>query len=256
MAHSVRRHLDVHIDAYDRAIRRFIPGYEEMLSVAAEAVASAAPSHVVDLGAGTGALAASVLERPAVGTVELLDIDPEMMEQARIRLGGFGDRARFTSGSYFDPLPRCGAVCASLSLHHIPSLSRKAVLYESIYAALEKGGCLRERRRHDAPGRAGSGRGVRILGSPQRDPRDLGRAGTGQLRGLGRGGHVLSRRGGARGVGGSRLRSGVRLAECTDQRLGGEEGAVVVDPDLPYSRNIRVRVRSNASAKARLSASE
>ena len=140
MAHSVRRHLDVHIDAYDRAIRRFIPGYEEMLSVAAEAVASAAPSHVVDLGAGTGALAASVLERPAVGTVELLDIDPEMMEQARIRLGGFGDRARFTSGSYFDPLPRCGAVCASLSLHHIPSLSRKAVLYESIYAALEKGG--------------------------------------------------------------------------------------------------------------------
>ena len=31
MAHSVKRHLDVDADAYDDAIRRFIPHYDDML---------------------------------------------------------------------------------------------------------------------------------------------------------------------------------------------------------------------------------
>lgn len=58
MAHSVRRHLRVETEEYDAAIRRFIPGYDEMLSEAAAAVATVAPARVIDLGAGTGALSA------------------------------------------------------------------------------------------------------------------------------------------------------------------------------------------------------
>lgn len=140
MAHSVRRHLDVQVTAYDEAIRRFIPGYDDMLTEASRAVSSVAPDHVIDLGAGTGALAEAVLGHGSVGMVELLDVDSEMLEQARTRLADAGSRARFTSGSYFDPLPPCDAVCASLSLHHIPSLSDKADLYRRIHAALPPGG--------------------------------------------------------------------------------------------------------------------
>ena len=73
MAHSVRRHLRLEIAEYDATIRRFIPGYEEMLSVAASAVASVDPALVVDLGAGTGGLSEAILDRPQVGRVEVLD---------------------------------------------------------------------------------------------------------------------------------------------------------------------------------------
>ena len=55
MSHSVRSHLRLEIDAYDESIRKFIPGYEEVLSRAADEIADIRPSLVVDLGAGTGA---------------------------------------------------------------------------------------------------------------------------------------------------------------------------------------------------------
>ena len=64
MSHTVRRHLRVGADAYDEMIRRFIPGYEAMLEVAARTVANNEPGHVLDLGAGTGALSEAVLGPP------------------------------------------------------------------------------------------------------------------------------------------------------------------------------------------------
>ena len=63
MSHSVRRHLRLEIEAYDKTIRSFIPAYEEMLTRAADAIAETKPKKVIDLGAGTGALAQTVLQR-------------------------------------------------------------------------------------------------------------------------------------------------------------------------------------------------
>jgi tRNA (cmo5U34)-methyltransferase len=140
--HSVRRHLRVAIEAYDATIRQFIPGYEEMLRTAAGELTPVASGLVLDLGAGTGALAEAILESSPAGTVELIDVDSEMLEQARTRLAPFGGRARFTEGSFLDPLPRCGGVAASLALHHIPTLDLKGALYRRIHDALEPGGVL------------------------------------------------------------------------------------------------------------------
>ena len=139
-SHSVRRHLRVAIDAYDATIRQFIPGYEAMLVVAARELAPVAAGLVIDLGGGTGALAEAILASGDEGTVELIDVDREMLARARTRLGRFGDRARFTEGSFLEALPRCSGAAASLALHHVPTLEAKRALYRRVHEALEPGG--------------------------------------------------------------------------------------------------------------------
>ena len=139
-SHSVRRHLRVAIDAYDATIRQFIPGYEAMLGVAARELAPVASGLVIDLGGGTGALAEAVLQTGGSGIVELIDVDREMLAQARTRLGRFGERVRFTEASFLGTLPRCNGAAASLALHHVRTLDAKRSLYQRIHDALEPGG--------------------------------------------------------------------------------------------------------------------
>ena len=139
-AHSVRRHLRVAIDAYDATIRQFIPGYEAMLGVAARELAPVSAGLVLDLGGGTGALAEAVLQTSGSGTVELIDVDREMLARARTRLARFGGRVRFTEASFLGALPRCNGAAASLSLHHVRALDAKRALYQRIHDALEPGG--------------------------------------------------------------------------------------------------------------------
>ena len=142
MSHRVRRHLRVDIDEYDVVIRRFIPGYDEMIATAAKAVAEIGPEWVLDLGAGTGALARAVLERTRRATVELLDVDEEMLARARRRVSDFASRVRFTVGSFDEALTSCDAVMASLALHHVPTLEAKAALFLRAHEALRPGGVL------------------------------------------------------------------------------------------------------------------
>ncbi len=138
--HSVRRHLRVEIDAYDETIRRFIPGYEEILQMAARTLASVQPAVAIDLGAGTGALSAAILVHGGAEFVELIDVDDEMLAQARTRLAAFGTRVRFRKMSFAEPLPPCDAAAASLALHHVPTLGEKQAVYAGIRAALRPGG--------------------------------------------------------------------------------------------------------------------
>ena len=140
VTHSVRRHLRVEIEAYDRTIRAFIPSYEEMLERAAEAVAGAKPGRVVDLGAGTGALAQAVLRRCGQATVLLIDADGEMLAQARERLAPFAGRVQYAERPFQGPLPPCDAAVASLALHHVPAMAEKRRIFAAIHAALPPGG--------------------------------------------------------------------------------------------------------------------
>ena len=142
MKHSVRQHLRLEIDAYDVLIRKFIPAYEEIVKRAADEIAGVDAGRVLDLGAGTGALAEAILTRSPGATVYLLDVDAEMLAQARVRLKRFGRRARFLQQSFHDPFPRCDAVAASLALHHVPVMEDKAELYRQIHEVLALGGVL------------------------------------------------------------------------------------------------------------------
>jgi 2-polyprenyl-3-methyl-5-hydroxy-6-metoxy-1,4-benzoquinol methylase len=142
MAHSVKHHLDVDADAYDVQIRRFIPHYDEMLATGVELLATLAPpgAHVLDLGGGTGALSAAVLDGLPQAHVTVLDVDRTMLDEAQRRLAPFGERAEFREASFLDPLPAADAVVASLALHHVRDLDAKTDLYRAIHAALTAGG--------------------------------------------------------------------------------------------------------------------
>ena len=142
--HSVKRHLRVDADVYDVQIRRLIPHYDEMIATGVEVLAALAPAegHILDLGGGTGALASAVLAELPGARVTVLDVDAEMLNEARQRLAGFGDRVSFREASFLDPLPLADAVVASLSLHHVHDLETKAALYRAIRGALSPSGVL------------------------------------------------------------------------------------------------------------------
>jgi tRNA (cmo5U34)-methyltransferase len=69
---------------------------------------------VLDLGAGTGGLSAAVLGGLPGARVTLVDVDTEMLDEARRRLAPFAERVRFREASFLDPLPAADAMVASL----------------------------------------------------------------------------------------------------------------------------------------------
>jgi tRNA (cmo5U34)-methyltransferase len=136
---SVAQHLGIALAEYDARIRTFIPDYEEMLDVAAAAIPPGART-IVDLGVGTGALAARCLDAAPRAKIFGIDLDPEILAMASRRLRG---RATFEAGSFLRAaLPRCDAAVSSFALHHVRTRSAKAALYRRIHAALRPGGVL------------------------------------------------------------------------------------------------------------------
>ena len=134
------RHLRIANASYDETIRRFRPGYDELIARPASLVAEVVPCLVTDLGSGTGSLAEVVLENRAVGAVRLIDSDESMLERARERLARFGGRVRFTLGAFTEPFDASDAVCTSLALHHVPLLEAKRELYRDIFQRIRRGG--------------------------------------------------------------------------------------------------------------------
>src|SRR5438128_10592208 len=107
---SVATHLGIRLTEYDQRIRTFIPHYEEMLDAAAAAVGTG-PRTIVDLGIGTGALAARCLTGARRASVIGIDADRDILSLAARRLG---TRARLTWGTFFRaPLPHADAIVAS-----------------------------------------------------------------------------------------------------------------------------------------------
>ena len=111
---SVGSHLQIRLDEYDSRIRTFIPGYEQMLAAAAgalHALQTASTPHIVDLGTGTGALAACCLRTVPGASVTAIDEDGEILAMAQQRLAQLGAVASFVQCSFLDvALPSCDAI--------------------------------------------------------------------------------------------------------------------------------------------------
>ncbi len=136
---GVAAHLGIDLAQYDERIRTFIPHYEEMLDVAADAVPAMART-IVDLGTGTGALAARCLEHAPRAHVIGIDSDGGILSAAAGRLQ---KRGCFVCADFVTaPLPQCDVVVASFSLHHVRTRPAKTALYRRVRAALPRGGVL------------------------------------------------------------------------------------------------------------------
>jgi tRNA (cmo5U34)-methyltransferase len=136
-------HLGIDLRDYDTRIRSFIPGYEEMLDGAAAVIAASLRRRspvIVDLGIGTGALAARCLVVKPSARIVGVDEDEGMLAAARQRIGR---RLTPVPGSFEDvDLPDCDAVTASLALHHLPTAARRLRLFRRIHQALRSGGVV------------------------------------------------------------------------------------------------------------------
>ena len=140
---GVASHLRIPIDEYDARIRTFIPGYDTMIEAAATAL-GALPTRtprLIDLGVGTGALAARCLQLLPDATVMGVDEDPAMLDLAEQRLGSHSSNVAFVQGSFLDlVLPPCEGIVASLAMHHITTMDAKRSMYRRCRAALNAGG--------------------------------------------------------------------------------------------------------------------
>lgn len=142
---SVAGHLRIRLDEYDARIRTFIPYYEEMIDAGAQALRAldrAAP-HVVDLGTGTGALAAACARVVPHLSITAVDSDGDILEMARSRLQPLGVTPSFVHGSFMDvPLPVCDAVVSSFALHHIGDPVAKQRFFHTLHDAIAANGLL------------------------------------------------------------------------------------------------------------------
>jgi ubiquinone/menaquinone biosynthesis C-methylase UbiE len=140
--HSAESHLHMSVEKYDQLIRTVVIHYDSLLKTGVELLKRLIHSNakVLDLGGGTGALTQTILEACPQVSVELVDIDPKMLSEARKRLERYGNRIKIRQGSFFDPMPANDATVASLSLHHIQQLGDKETLYNSIVKSLNPGG--------------------------------------------------------------------------------------------------------------------
>jgi tRNA (cmo5U34)-methyltransferase len=116
-----------------------------MRPVQLELLALALPAQgrgkrVLDLGGGTGALAAAIAERFPAVEVEIWDTDPEMLGLARARCARFGARVHLVERSFSKPLTKCDAVAACIALHHVKDMAVKATIYANIFNALRPHG--------------------------------------------------------------------------------------------------------------------
>jgi tRNA (cmo5U34)-methyltransferase len=142
MSSSVENHFHFRVEDYDRMIRVLIPGYETMHATIVRWIRGIIPSDglIIELGGGTGALAATIAHEIPHARIELWDIDTKMLASAEHRLKRFGKRIQLVERSFHEPIPPCDAVVACIALHHIIKADEKENLYANIFRALRSPG--------------------------------------------------------------------------------------------------------------------
>jgi tRNA (cmo5U34)-methyltransferase len=104
--------------------------------------------RVLDVGGGYGALTAEVLEERPDARVLLHDYSQAMIDQARQRLAGFGERLTYAIADMTDAgwTNKLGgpfdAVVSALAIHNLGDPSAISQVYRDIFALLRPGGCV------------------------------------------------------------------------------------------------------------------
>jgi tRNA (cmo5U34)-methyltransferase len=131
--------------SYDAGRRMLIPSFDAFYGAAVEVatlhLAQDRPVTVLDIGAGTGLLTASIAALRPAAHFTLLDASPAMLDLAPQRLGDDWARCTAVVGDALDAMPPgpFDAVVSALAIHHLDD-GAKQELYRRIHQRLAPGG--------------------------------------------------------------------------------------------------------------------
>lgn len=130
---------------YDDWMRRALLGYTDLFGNAVQVIPfdTNLPIRVLDLGAGTGSFAAHVAAVYPNAQFVLMDVADKMLDAARERFKGQGNKFSFEIADYRD-LKGTGdydLVISSLSIHHLTD-DEKASLFKTIFGLLKPAGAF------------------------------------------------------------------------------------------------------------------
>lgn len=139
---KIRDLFDRCATTYDRDRRVLVPCFDDFYGTVLRVIpfADAARIRVLDLGAGTGLLAAMIAGAFPFARIHLTDVSEAMLGQARQRFAGnprvtfaVQDHSQLTADAEYD------LVLSALSIHHLEN-SAKQTLFGQVYRALRRGG--------------------------------------------------------------------------------------------------------------------
>ncbi|MEM7030515.1 MAG: class I SAM-dependent methyltransferase [Chloroflexota bacterium] len=129
--------------SYDQSRRQLIPHFDDLYVTVLDIFpqSDGVKIKVLDLGAGTGLLSGFIAEAFPNTVLHLVDISPEMLDQAQARFANQPDRVSFQVLDFVnDPLSGSyDVVVSALALHHAPQDKLKAI-FAKIYQVLVPGG--------------------------------------------------------------------------------------------------------------------
>jgi tRNA (cmo5U34)-methyltransferase len=130
---------------YDDWVKKAVPCYEEVFSIATELVPfdPGDEIRVLDLGAGTGLFSERILQKFPQATFVLYDVASQMLDVARDRFKRHKDRFEFVVDDYRNirRIESVDLVISSLSIHHLDDADKRD-LFEGIYHVLKNGGAF------------------------------------------------------------------------------------------------------------------
>lgn len=140
---KIKQHFEEEAREFDCIILTLIPEYGQMVEALVSAIPfeHSASLRVIDLGCGTGTVAACVLGTFPNAQVTCLDLAENMIAMAQAKLARYplvryivGDFSGFKFDGSYD------VVISSLALHHLETNEDKRKFYYRIYDALAPGG--------------------------------------------------------------------------------------------------------------------
>lgn len=142
MTNKTTAMFDAEAAGYSR--RRLVPCFDAFYGAAVRALELAQPGPlraVLDLGTGTGALAAMVADAHSQAELTLLDGAPAMIDRAAATLGPRAAAALVQDFAEALPAGPFDAIVSSLAVHHLDDAGKES-LYARCFAALRPGGAF------------------------------------------------------------------------------------------------------------------